>query len=340
MATLRDVAQLADVSEATVSLVLNNRPGPKRETRDRVLAAAQRLRYSPNTNARNLATRTYDAVGLIVTDIENPFFGSITKYANQFLAQRGCSMILSVSGEDLDTETQGILNLVQRGVRGLIVAPTQLSRRDLAIFYDVEERGIPIVFVSNYYSGLSCRRVLTDYRAGSYQLTHYLLELGHRDIRFLVSSDPDAPISLERVAGFKAAYEYLGIPVPDQAIVPCPRPDYQSGYHVASRLLESDRPDALLAINDVMALGAKHAARAVGLRIPDELSVAGYDDVVFASIAEVPLTTVRQRIDEISRIAVDMLLDEEHRYPDEVRVRPELVVRASTAPVRHHYTNR
>lgn len=335
MPTLRDVAELARVSESTVSLVLNNRPGPKQETRDRVLTAAQKLRYSPNTNARNLATRTYDAVGLVVTDIENPFFGSITKYANQFLAQRGYSMILSVSGEDLDGETQGILNLVNRGVRGLIVAPTQLSRRDLTIFEDIRERGISVVFVSNYYAGLSCRRVLTDYSAGSYQLTRYLLELGHRDIRFLVSSDPAAPISFERISGFKAAYQELGVDISDRAIVPCPRPDYQSGYNVGSRLLATERPDALLAINDVMALGAKHAARASGLSIPDDMSVAGYDDVVFASIAEVPLTTVRQRIDEISRIAVDMLLDEELRYPDEVRVRPELVVRASTAPVSH-----
>jgi LacI family transcriptional regulator len=330
MATLRDVAQKAGVSEGTASLVINGKPGPKKKTREIVLAAARELRYVPNSAARNLAMKESTTVGLVVTDIENPFFGSITRYVNHYLGRRGQSMILSVSNDDAATEDAILHNFIQQGVGAIIVAPTQLSRRSTDAFVDVKEHGIPIVFISSYYSNFAAPRVLTDYADGSYKLVRYLIETGHTDIRFLVSYDLDAPIAHERIRGFLRAFETQGI-IPDKAAIHrCPHPDYESGFREAGNVLDEGKPDALITINDVMALGAKRAIQERGYSVPHDISVAGYDDVIFASLSEIPLTTVRQNIEEIARRAVDILLRTPPDIETDVRIAPELVIRSST----------
>ena len=337
MIRLRDVAVRAGVSEATASLVLNGKPGPKDETRNRVLQAAAELHYSPNAVARNLASRKTDTIGLVITDIENPFFGTVTRYVDEYVHRHGSSLILSVSNDNIQREEAIIQNFVEQRVGGIIIVPTQYSRRDFAIFDRLRDRGISLVFATNYYPDYGASRVLTDYAIGSYYLTKYLLQLGHRCVYHLVSSDPGAPISQRRVAGYRRAFEEQGLEVADEWIVPCPKPDYASGFQVSQRLLETCKPDAIIAINDVLALGAKRASLQKGLRVPEDISIAGYDDVVFASLAEIPLTTVRQNIEEICRTAIDMITfgsEYATSYPEEVLIEPELVVRGSTAQVK------
>ena len=330
MATLKDVAQRAGVSEATVSMVLNGKPGPKRTTRLLVERTASELRYVPNTHARNLARGETSTIGFIVTDIENPFFGSLTRYVNHFLEQRGRTMILSLSGDDSAKEDAALKTLLHQGVGGIILSPTQLSTRDTTVLEGIVERGVPIVFVSSYYANFEAPRIPTDYRQGSRDLVRYLIDSGHADVRFLVSADLDAPIASERIAGFVDAYRESGLSLHESAIHQCPHPDYESGYRETEALLKVERPDAIIAINDVMALAAKRAARNAGLTVPRDISIAGYDDVVFASIAETPLTTVRQNIAELARCAVDMVFPKAFTRRIDTRIPPELVVRAST----------
>ncbi|MFO8042474.1 MAG: LacI family DNA-binding transcriptional regulator [Alkalispirochaeta sp.] len=330
MATLKDVAQKAGVSEGTASMVINGKAGPKNKTRELVLQAARELKYVPNSAARNLAKRESTTVGLVVTDIENPFFGSITRYVNHFLGRQEQSMILSVSNDDAKTEDSILANFIQQGVRAIIVAPTQLSRRDTSTFANVHDHGIPIVFISSYYEGFAAPRVLTDYSQGSFELTNYLIDTGHSNIRFLVSHDIKAPIAKERIDGFLRAHNHHSITPHNRAIHRCPHPDYESGYREARRVLEDGKPDAIIAINDVMALGAKRAIKEHGLSVPDDISVAGYDDVVFSSLSEIPLTTVRQNIPEIARAAVDLLFMPDIDINTDVRIAPELVIRKST----------
>lgn len=331
MATLKDVAERAGVSEATVSMVLNGRPGPKAATRQRVADAVRELRYVPNSHARNLALKENAVVGFVVTDIENPFFGSLTRHVSHYLGLRDQTMILSISEDDEAREDAALQAFVQQGVGGIIVAPTQLSARNTAILDDIAERGIPIVFVSSYYSNFTVPRVLTDYERGSRELVRYLIETGHRDIRFLVSADVKAPIAHERIKGFFGAYEDARLRPSQDSIHTCPHPDYDSALRETEALLSATRPDALIAINDVMALAAHRAARKCGFKVPGDISIAGYDDVLFASIAEIPLTTVRQNIQEIARVAVDLLFLKDQRSRLDTRIRPELVVRESTA---------
>ncbi|MFW5693830.1 MAG: LacI family DNA-binding transcriptional regulator [Alkalispirochaeta sp.] len=330
MATLKDVAQRAGVSEGTASMVINGKAGPKKKTREIVLQAARELKYVPNSSARNLAMKESTTVGLVVTDIENPFFGSITKYVSYFLGRRDQSMILSVSNDDAKTEDSILGNFVQQGVRAIIIAPTQLSRRNTNTLADVHDHGIPIVFISSYYENFSAPRVLTDYSHGSFELTNYLIDTGHRDIRFLVSHDVKAPIARERIEGFLRSHEEQSIPPHHRAIHRCPHPDYESGYREAQRVLEKEKPDAIITINDVMALGAKRAIKERGLAVPDDISVAGYDDVIFASLSEIPLTTVRQNIPEIASAAVDLLFMPNLDIETDIRIPPELVIRKST----------
>ena len=331
MATLKDVAAKAGVSEATASMVLNKKPGPKQETRILVERAATELRYVPNTHARNLARKETGTVGFIVTDIENPFFGSLTRYVSHYLGTKGQTMVLSLSDDDATKEDAALNAFLQQGVGGIVVAPTQLSRRDTTVLREISSRGIPIVFVSSYYSNFEVPRVMTDYRQGSRDLVKYLIETGHRDIRFLVSADLNAPIAKERIDGFFDAYTSAGIEPHDNALHRCPHPDYDSGYRETELLLRSARPDAIIAINDVMALAAKRAARNAGVEVPEDVSIAGYDDVVFASIAETPLTTVRQNIKEIARSAVDLLFMDSRGERLVTRITAELVVRDSTS---------
>ncbi len=333
MYKLSDVAEKAGVSTATASLVFNNRPGVKEKTRKKVLSVAAELGYVPNNVARSLAMNRSQTIGLIVTDIENPFFGSLTRYIDEHARKNGFSLILSMSGDDPGQEDQIIKNFISECVDGIIVVPTQLPRTEFALYEILRKRGIPVVFSTTYYPGFEGDSVMTDLELGSYRLTKYLLDLGHRDIAFLVSADRNAPISKLRIDGYLRAYSDCGIPCDPGLIIQCARPDFQSGYIESSRLIEGMRLDALIAINDILALGAQKAFKEHGFSIPNDISIAGYDDVIFSSISDVPFTTVRQNIPEIARLSVDLLIGrilEAPQKENKILIVPELIVRDTT----------
>jgi LacI family transcriptional regulator len=335
MIKLTDVAEKAGVSTATASLVFNNRPGVNKETRENVIRAARELGYMPNNVARSLAMKKSQTIGLVVTDIENPFFGSLTRYIDEATHQNNYSLILAVSRDDPELENQILQKFIGERVDGILVVPTQLARAEFRIYELLAKRGVPFVFATTFYPGYDGDYVMTDLEQGSYRLTRYLLELGHRDIVFLVSSDLRSPISDLRISGFKRAFAEFSLEVEGESIVQCQRPDFQSGYGATKGILEKRQPDAVIAINDVLALGVLKAIKEVGLRVPDDISVAGYDGVIFSSIADVPLTTVRQNVSEIARLAVQLLIRKiSDASPQEGRVLipPELMVRDSTGP--------
>ncbi len=339
MYKLSDVAQRAGVSTATASLVFNDRPGVNAKTRQRVLRAASELGYVPNNVARSLATNKSQTIGLIVTDIENPFFGSLTRYIDEHARRSRFSLLLALSRDDPGLEDRIIETFIGECVDGIIVVPTQFARDDFGWYETLKKRGLPFVFSTTYYPGFGGDCVMTDLELGSYRLTRYLLELGHRDIAMLVGADRDAPISNLRIDGCRRAYAEKGLALDPSRIVPCARPDFQSGYVEAQRLLEGKRPDAVMTINDLLALGAQKAFKEGGCSIPGDVSIAGYDDVIFASISDLHFTTVRQDIPEIARLSVELIVNRIVGAPQkEVRtlIPPELMVRDSTgAPGGH-----
>lgn len=334
---LSHVAEKAGVSIATASLVFNDRPGVNKDTRERVLSAAAELGYLPNNVARSLALKSSRTIGLVITDIENPFFGSLTRYIDEYSHRKGYTLIISVSNDEPAEENRIIEGFIGDRVAGVLVVPTQVTRSEFKIYEILRKRRIPCVFSTSYYPRAKGEYVMTDLEAGSYRLTKYLLELGHRDISYLVSLDPEAPIRSLRLAGYRKAFEEKGLePNPDWT-VQCHKPDFHSGYSEAKALLATAKPDSIIAINDIMALGARKAIRESGLAIPRDISIAGYDDLIYSSISDIPLTTVHQNVEEIARLSVDMLMSriEGEEPRDEHRlIGPELMVRESTGPVR------
>ena len=306
---LIDVARDAGVSEATASLVLNRRPGVKKDTRKRVLEAAQRLGYTPHPIARNLATRRSNTIGLVVTDISNPFFGALTRSMDHYVKEKSYSLILSLSDDDIAKEDQIIEDFIVKTVDGVIIVPAlHRPRSDYGVFKHLENLSIPYVFATSYYPGLEADCVMADLSQGAYLLARHILRSGVRDIRFLGVKNREVIPVAERLGGIRKALEEEGLPYRDDILIRGDDATYESGYRAVSDLLGREKPEALLAINDIMALGAYRAIREKGYRIPEDILVAGYDDLIYSQVAGVPLSTVRQDIDGICERAVNRLI--------------------------------
>lgn len=335
MVRLKDVAERAGVSEGAASLALNKKPGISSETRRKVLKAAEELGYTPNRIARGLATRRTHTIGLVVTDIENPFFGSVTRYITEYLHEHEYTAILSVSRDDIAMESTIVERFISNRVDGVIVVPSLLSVAPSHIGYvkSLRAHGIPLVYCTSYYPGISANCVMGDLEGGSYRLTRYLVEMGHREILLFATRNTEVVPSALRVAGYKRALQEAGLPFTENYIIPCRYPDYSTGYSQAMEILRTRKPDAITAINDFLALGIAKAVWESGLTTPGDISVAGYDDVLFASTSRYTLTTVRQNIPEICRETVQLLMDRLDENEGEyitTQVPTELLVRETT----------
>lgn len=339
MVKQEDVAALAQVSTATVSLVLNERPGVNAATRKRVQRAARTLGYTPNSIAQRLATRRSRTIGLVVTDIENPFFASTTKYVDAYTKAAGYGMVLEISNDDLRREERSIEDFIAQRVEGLVIVPTlRRLRVDFSVFDRLRSARIPYVLLTSYYPGHRSHCVMTDLEQGSYLVTRHLIRLGLQDIVLIALNDSRVVPAALRITGFQRALADTGCAFDEGMIIHCKEPNFASGYEKTQTLLKKRKPDAVMAINDISALGAIRAIGEAGYRVPDDIAVAGFDDVVFASISEVPLTTVRQNVPEMCQLAVQHLLsllvvDDPFKVRPVFRsVRPNLIVRASTRP--------
>ena len=334
--TLKDIAKKAGVSEATVSLVLNNKSVVNSRTRERVLKCIEEMNYKPNPLARGLALRKSMTIGLVCPDSENPYYGKLMKLLGHYCNQYGYSLVLGVSNNNPDMETRIMENFVDKQYDGIIVLPLNIRKNESRVFTDVKENKIPIVFCTSYYTGFTKDCVLTDYAEGSYQLTRYLLENGHRELWYFVTSDKKLPVAQERISGYRRAFAEMGLDVEQDWIVGCDDISVEYGYAKTKQLLQSGRtPDGILALNDYMAYGIKKAIQECGYRIPEDISLAGYDDVFYHLIADKPLTTVHQDLDSMAANTVNLLMqkmnkDFQPKQPVQHLIRPSLVVRKTT----------
>ena len=307
--SLRDIAAALGISEATVSLALNNRPTSAR-TRERILKYAAEVGYSPNPLARGLATNRTLTIGLVCPDTENPYYGSFVRGINDHAEAAGYSLFLALSGYDAKREATLIQALVDRKVDGIIVLPLDLPRNDRIDINRITRLGVPIIFGSSFYEGFEPRTVMSDYEGGSYALTHHMLQHGHRSLWYLVTEDASAPVAAMRIDGYRRAYHEAELEPEATWIISCEgRNSAEAAYQRTRELLRSRvRPDGILSMNDYMAFGVLRALHELQIEVPDEVSVAGYDDVFYASITNTSLTTVRQDIDAISARCVRRLL--------------------------------
>jgi len=334
LATMRDVAEQAGVSISTVSHVVNaTRPVSKGVT-ERVRQAMDDLGYQPNLLARSLRRGQTFAIGMIVPDNVNPFFAEVARGIEDTGFAQGYTVILCNSGGDLDRELVYVNKLVERQVDGIIFVAAGLSSARIC---EMQERSVPVVVVDRDLLRVSATvdSVLVDNEKGGWYATQHLLDLGHRRIA-CITGPSDLTPSAERVTGYRKALNAADVTV-DEAMVVRGDFQYESGFSAALRLLDlQEPPTAIFACNDLMAMGAIRAAVTQGRRVPDDLSIVGFDDVRLAAFTNPALTTVAQPKFEMGKLAASLLVERIKGVDTKARHHPldtYLVVRDSTAPI-------
>lgn len=330
-ASVKDVAVHAGVSVGTVSNVLNRPDAVAPATRERVEEAMRALNFIRNASAHQLRAGYSRTVGVIVLDLRNPFYTELARGIEDRLAVDNNTLMLCSSDEDPAREERFMRLFAEQGVRGLLVTPFETTRERLGKF---QKLGIPTVLLDSASTRLPS--VGMDNVSGARQAVDHLLRNGHRRIGLIMGPETIDQVS-DRVTGATRAVTDLGldprsvlIRTEDTAL------DADGGQRCLRALLDSPAAagmTAVMCINDIVALGAMRELRLRGLRIPQDIAVIGYDDVMFASELMTPLTSVRQPMRELGWAAVDLLLTNPSA-PQHIEFVPELIVRASSDYVR------
>jgi LacI family transcriptional regulator len=324
---LQDVARHARVSTITVSRVINNAPTVKAATRRRVLKAVETLKYQPNLHARSLAATKSRTLGVIVSNIENPFFLDIYKSIEARARAAGYEILMANTDYRSEQLVAGVRLMIGQRVAGMAAI---VSDMDSELIGELEGYAIPVVFFDAAADWKNIPNIRVNYRRGMDRLTDYLYGLGHRRIGLVGHHAMRRPIN-ERV---KVALESLER-YPEVAVHTRADMDSPEGGRRATRTLLSAHPEltALMFVNDFMALGAIREIRQRGLRVPEDISVTGFDDVALAQYWDPALTSVHIPRDKIGQMVCDALVSEENaRIGHQLPIEPELVLRNSTGP--------
>lgn len=333
--TIRDVAQAAQVSVGTASMALNGKKNVNEHTRKKILEVADRLNYNPNPYAKFLTSDKTNMVGLIVTDTSNPFFGSMIALLQHELNQYGYNMMLGISRGDLEEEKAIVNKFISMKVTGIIAVPSHDMISDTTHYQKLKKYNIPLCFITSYYPGIDAPCVMSDLSDGSYQLTTHLLNNGHKKIIHLTGY-PSSPVSSLRVNGYTAAYRDLGLYYSPEWII-ATDVTLEGGYQATKQALAFN-PDAIISLNDIMALGVLKYLKENNIHVPSEISIAGYDDLFFSSMLETPLTTIHQPLTQICQRTVAILHQQcsNNTFSSEkILLRPSLILRSSSAPQKH-----
>lgn len=328
MATIKDVAARAGISYTTVSHVVNGTRPVSDPVREKVEAAIAELGYVPSGVARSLRAQSTGTLGLLVPNASNPYFAELARGIEDHAERNGYSVILCNSDDDIDKQLRYLRVLVERRIDGLIVATVA---SDTAFAEALASLRVPLMLVDRSLDGVTADRVQVDHERGGFLATQHLLELGHRRI-VCIGGPASTQVVRLRAAGYRRALE--GAKVEALPVVDCAFTS-PAGYAAAQVLLASDEPPtAIFAGNDMIALGVLRAAAERGVRVPEQLSVVGFDDIQVSRYLYPALTTVGQSIGQLGETAAARLL-ERIRTPDlaaaQQVIEPTLVLRESSA---------
>lgn len=330
MATMKQVAEKAGVSTSTVSHVLNNTRIVSPEAKERVQKAIAELRYIPSAVARSLKNDRTHTIGMMIPNNSNPYFAEVIQGVEDASFKFGYNIILCNSYDDPKKQAAYIRVLLEKRIDGLILVA---SGSDDQLTRLLEDEDLPKVLVDREVAGVSADFIQADHEQGAYLATKYLLDLGHRAIA-CVSGPKDLLSSRDRVSGYLRALREYGVKFRLDCLV---NSDFtsQGGYNAFQQLLAlPQRPTAIFVSNDLMAIGGLCAASSAGVRIPEQLSVVGYDDIALASFTTPPLTTIAQPKHEIgvvtARVLVERMLNP-HLALKREKLSTRLIVRGSTA---------
>ena len=327
--TIKDVARESGVNISTVSRALNKGNGVNDRTREHVFAVAARLNYRPNRVARGLVTGRSHSLALVVSDIRNPFFAEVARGAEDAARTGNCDLVLCNSDLDADKQMQYVRSLIEKQVDGILMNSVAMLNREQQA--QLAASGVPIVLLNRSASNRTFSTVCADNELGGALAAQYLLDLGHRKIAHLAGPRQHGNLS-DRARGFVHALRSAKNPV--QPLVLHGKFNFTGGIDLARKLLaEHPEVTAIFAANDVMAYGAVRAVLDCGRRIPDDLSLIGFDNLEFSSIIHPPLTTIHQPKYEMGQAAVEILLrlarDKEKQIPEHRLLGVELVERQS-----------
>jgi LacI family transcriptional regulator len=322
MPTVKDVAERAGVSVATVSRTLSGYPHVNMATRERVLKVIEEMNYRPDQVARSLRRRRTNLLGLVVSTIENVFFTELARAAEQAAREYGYNLILCNTDENPQQEATYLNILNQQMVAGVILAPAPGNAAHLRPFI---ENGLPIVLVNRRLDHVACGSITSDDEEAAYQCVRHLATQGRRRIA-AITGLAGVFTTQERLAGYERALAAAGI-TPDPELVVTGWASLKGGYEAAHQLMNRPNPpDAFFAFNNVMTQGVIIALQEMGVRWPDQVDVAGFGAFENAHLYRPPLTLVRQPTREMGRKAVEMLLQQIDGHLPENEDRPQIVL--------------
>jgi LacI family transcriptional regulator len=331
--TIKDVARHAGVSQGVVSRVLNDGIGPVApDTRQRVLASIQTLRYRPHTAARELKSQKTSTIGLIVADVANEFFARLADHVVRAARVLDLGVLLTTTQEDAALETGSVEMLMDKRVRGIIAAPTG---RNTAIWREVTDMGVQLVFVDRALAEVPDADVVgVDNEAAAFDATQHLIEHGHRRIA-IISGPLSISTGRERVAGYRRALEQLGTDPDDELVFEADFRDPTTGGAVDALLALEDPVTAVVVSNTALAASVTRRLRDLDVAIPDDLSIVVFHDAPWTALAMPAFTVVRHPIEAIADTAVRLLNQrltaDAPQHGEQVRLTSTLVPRGSVA---------
>jgi LacI family transcriptional regulator len=344
--TIHDIARLANVSSATVSRVLSNSDYPVSERlRSKIKAIAEEYHYIPNAIGKQLKTDRNMTIGVIIPSIGNPFYASVMLGVEVEARKKGYHVFLCNSGHDGRLEESYLQTLFEKQVKGVIISSIS---QNTTLISRLMELGLKLVVIDQTLDLPDVVQIDFDYRRGGYMAASYLIEQGHRDIGY-VSSPLDRPSRRLIYEGFVQAMREHGLAFADGHLQLADEvgagyegtAEFANGRRLIGRMLETSAqpPTAVFACNDLTAIGVMHELAGRGLRVPDDISVMGFDDIEFSSMVTPPLTTIKQPDYEMGKRACAVLMDQleapEGQTPKpEVRLTPRLIVRESVRMIR------
>ncbi|MBS3787592.1 LacI family DNA-binding transcriptional regulator [Candidatus Bipolaricaulota bacterium] len=328
--TIKDIAEKVGVSANTVSRAINDKGEISEETKEEILEVAKELDYRPNRLARGLRLNKTGILGVVVADNANPFFGAVVKGIEEVAEKNGYSVILKDTEENYAREEKSVEIMIAEQVEGVVISPVQKGRRSLQI---LEDASIPYVLLARYFDDIRADYVAIDDEQGGFLATQHLLEREHRRIAFI--NGPQYNSSAQaRFKGYKKALTEAEVKI-DKSLIKYGALSEEDGYKFGQELLSSNNhPSAIFTFSDYVALGAIRAVHKRGFEIPEDISVLGYDNIVFSRCLKVPLTTIsvpkRKLGREACRLLVRKIENDEKDQVTQKKLPVELLKRSTT----------
>jgi len=306
MATIDDVAKMAGVSKATVSRVLNGTAPVNGITKKKIEMAMNKLDYAPSLLAQSMRSKKTKTIGIVIPDYANPFYSSLFKVIENKLREYGYMALICPTHEDAATEIEHIKRLVSRQIDGIIFFTYKGGKKSLEFLAELS-RKIPCIFMDPVSDSFSVSQVITDGFKGVKEAVEYLLKKGYKRIGCIKGPSRFA-VTTERVNGYKAALKEHNIPVEDELV-------YEGDFHMESGFKAGEyflnlaqRPDGVVSVTDVMAIGALKYFQYAGVKVPQQIGVVGFDNISLCTLVSPPLTTIAQPLDELGDGAIKLLM--------------------------------